>query len=116
MSIPVKASRQNYSFTALFSKTPRILLSIVINANCRFCMVSRFGDETRILDPKSLFIENDQIQHFILVSHSKIEFYGVQKQKGKLVFSKSGLLHIWHIVSSLAQGQNVVNFHKLASS
>ena len=26
------------------------------------------------LDPKPLFIENDQIQHFIPVSHSKIEF------------------------------------------
>ena len=27
-----------------------------------------------------LFIENDQFQHFIPVSHSKIEFCGVQKQ------------------------------------
>ena len=49
--------------------------------------------------------ENDQIQHFMSVSHSEIEFCGVQKQKGKLVFSKSGVFHLWHIVSSVAQGQ-----------
>ena len=34
-------------------------------------------------------IENDQVQHSIPVSHSNVEFCGVQKQKGKLVFSKS---------------------------
>ena len=54
------------------------------------------------------------MQHSIPVSHSKDEFCGVQKQKGKLVFSKSRVFHIWHIVSSVAQGQNVVNVHKLA--
>ena len=47
------------------------------------------------------------MQHSIPVLHSKGEFCGVQKQKGKLVFSKSGVFHIWHIVSSVAQGQNV---------
>ena len=36
-----------------------------------------------------LFIKNYQIQHFIPVLFLKIEFCGVQKQKGKLVFSKS---------------------------
>ena len=36
-----------------------------------------------------LFIQNDQIQHFIHDLLSKIEFCGVQKQKGKLVFGKS---------------------------
>ena len=50
------------------------------------------------------------MQYSIPVSHSKVEFCGVQKQKGKLVFS----FHIWHFVSSVAQGQNVVNVHKLA--
>ena len=54
------------------------------------------------------------MQHCIPVSNSKVEFRGVQKQKGKLVFRKSGVFHIWHIVSSVAQGQNVVNVHKLA--
>ena len=38
----------------------------------------------------------------------------MQKQKGKLVFSTSGVFHKWHIVSSVAQRQpvTVVNFHK----
>ena len=63
-----------------------------------------------------LLIQNDQLQHFIPVLFSKIEFCGVQKQKGNLVFSKRGVLHIWHIVSSEAQRQNVVNFHKLVCS
>ena len=63
-----------------------------------------------------LFFKNDQIQHCIPDSHSKFEFCRVQKQMGKLVFSKSGVFHIWHIVSSAAQGQNVVNCHKLTCS
>ena len=54
------------------------------------------------------------MQYSIPVSHSKVEFCGVQKQKGKLVISKSGVFHICHIVSSVAQGQNVVNVHRLA--
>ena len=54
------------------------------------------------------------MQHSSRVSHSKVEFCGVQKQKGKHVFSKSGVFHIWHIVSTVAHGQNVVNVHKLA--
>ena len=54
------------------------------------------------------------MQHFIPVSHLEVDICGVQKQKGKLVFSTSGVVHLWHIVSSLAQGQNVVNIHKLA--
>ena len=59
-----------------------------------------------------LFLEKDQMQYSIPISHSKVEFCGVQKKKSKLAFSKSGVFHIWHIVSSVAQGQNVVNLHK----
>ena len=54
------------------------------------------------------------MQHSIRVSHLKVEFCRVQKQTGKLVFSKSGVVHIWHIVSSVAQRQNVLNVHKFA--
>ena len=54
------------------------------------------------------------MQHSIPVSHSKVEFCGLQKEKGKPVFSKSGVFHIWHIVYSVAQGQIVVNVHDLA--
>ena len=63
-----------------------------------------------------LFIQNDKIQHSIPVLLSKIEFCGVQKQKGKLVLSKSGVFHVWHIVSSVAQRQYVVNFYKMVRS
>ena len=48
------------------------------------------------LDPKSFIhcsLFNDQMKHSIPVSHSKVGFCGVQKRKGKLVFSKSGALH-----------------------
>ena len=38
----VNASQSNYSFAALFAKILRILFSIEINANCRFCMVIWF--------------------------------------------------------------------------
>ena len=54
------------------------------------------------------------MQHSIPVSHPKVEFCELQKQKGKLVLSKSGVFHIWHIVPSVAQGPNAVNVHKLA--
>ena len=54
------------------------------------------------------------MQHSIPVSHSKYECCRVQKQKGKLVFSESGVFHIWQFLSSVAQGQNVMNVHKLA--
>ena len=56
------------------------------------------------------------MQHSIHALHSKVEFCGLQKQKGKLVFSRSGVFHTRHIVSSVVQGQNVVNVHKLACS
>ena len=60
-------------------------------------VISLFEDESR------LFIKNDQMQPSIPDSHSKVENCGVQKlkQKGKLVFNKSGVFHIWHIVSSV---------------
>ena len=57
-----------------------------------------------------LFIQNNQIQHFIPVLLSKIEFCGVQKQKGKLVFSKSGVFRIWRIESSVAQRTKCCEF------
>ena len=47
------------------------------------------------------------MQHSIPVSHSKVEFCGVQKQNGKLVTYSV-------IVSSVVQGQIVVNVHKFA--
>ena len=45
MYVLIMMSERNYTYKALFAKFPRILLSIEINAICRFCMISWFGDE-----------------------------------------------------------------------
>ena len=50
-----------------------------------------------------LFIRYAQVFHFMLFLLSKIVFYGVQKLKGKRVFRKIEIIHVRHIVSSLAQ-------------
>ena len=47
---------------------------------------------------------------FMILLLSKIVFYGVQKLKGKRVFRKIGIIHVWHIVISVAQKLNSVNF------
>ena len=36
---------------------------------------------------------------------SIIGFYGVEKLKGKYVFRKIGTIHVWYIVSSVAQNE-----------
>ena len=41
---------------------------------------------------------------------SKIVFYDVQKPKGKRVFRKIEIIHVRHIVPSVAQKQNSVDF------
>ena len=41
---------------------------------------------------------------------SKIVFYGVQKLKGKRVFRKIEIIHVLHILSSVAQKQNAMDF------
>ena len=45
---------------------------------------------------------------------SKIVLYGVQKVKGKRVFRKIENIHVRHIVSSVAQKQNSVDFSNLS--
>ena len=46
----------------------------------------------------------------MLFPHSKIVLYGVQKLKGKHVFKKTNIIHVWHIVSSVAQKRNPADF------
>ena len=41
---------------------------------------------------------------------SEIVFYGLQKLKGKRVFRKIEIIHVRHIVSTVAQKQNSVDF------
>ena len=62
-----------------------------------------------VLNPKSLFIENDQIQYFVPVSLFKTEVCEVQKQKGQICVQEK-----WSFstISYIAQRQNVVTLHK----
>ena len=57
-----------------------------------------------------LFMGYTKIFHFMLFLLSKSVFYGVQKLKGKHVFRKIEIIHAWHIVSSVAQKRNSVDF------
>ena len=66
-----------------------MLHSVEINANLRICMISLFGDETRSFRSKVVYsLKMIRFNIYLL-----IEFGGVQKQKGKIVFSKSGGFH-----------------------
>ena len=42
---------------------------------------------------------------------SKFVFCGMQKQKGKLIYRKIDTIHSCHIVSSVAQKLNLVDFN-----
>ena len=53
-----------------------------------------------------LFKGYTQFFHFMLFLLSKIIFYGVQKLKGKHVFRKTEIIHVWLFVSSVAQKRN----------
>ena len=57
-----------------------------------------------------LFIRYVQFFDFMLFLLSKFIFYGVKKLKGKRVFRKIEIIHVRHIVSSVAQKQNSVDF------
>ena len=57
-----------------------------------------------------LFIRYAQFFPFILYLLSEIVFYGVQKLNGNRVFRKIEIIHVRHIVSSVAQKQNSVDF------
>ena len=61
-----------------------------------------------------LFIRYDQLLHFMLFLLSKMVFYGVQKLKGKRLFRKIEIIHVRHIVSSVAQKRNSLDFSNLS--
>ena len=57
-----------------------------------------------------LFTGYTQFFHFMLFLLSKITVNGVQKPKGKHGFRKIEIIHGWHIVSSVAQKRNLLDF------
>ena len=67
---------------------------------------------TRFQSQRHLFIRYAQFIHFMPFLLSKIVFYGVQKLKGKRVLRKIGIIHVQHIVSSVAQKRNSMDFSK----
>ena len=48
--------------------------------------------------------------HFMLFCFPELFFYGVRKLKGKHVFRKIEIIHVWHIESSIALKRNPVDF------
>ena len=117
MYVLVIVSQRNYSFTALFAKYPRILLFIEINANCRFCMTSWFGDEAWSFRSEVVYLlRTIRFNISFLFCFQKLSFAECRSKKANLYSVKSGFFRIWHIVSSVAQRQNVVNFHKFVCS
>ena len=64
------------------------------------------ADTLFLKNQSHLFIRYEQFFHFnMLFLPSEIVFYGVQKLKGKRVFRKIEIIHLRHIVSSVAQKQ-----------
>ena len=43
-------------------------------------------------------------QYSVFCCFYSLVFCGVQKPKGKLIFRKSDIIHVWHIVSLIAHG------------
>ena len=66
--------------------------------------------DTLFFKTSHLFIRYAQLLHFVLFLLSKVVFYGVQKLKGKRVFRKIEIIHLQHIVSSVAQKGNSLDF------
>ena len=66
-----------------------------------------------LLKADTLFFKTKVIYSLNMLSSfllSKIVFYGVQKLNGKRVFRKIKIIHVRHIVSSIAQKQISVDF------
>ena len=86
------------------------MVSIGTSANadrrllCYSKLIHSFSNQSHI------FIRYAQFFYLMLFLLSKIVFYGVQKLKGKCVFGKVEIIHVRHIVSSVAQKRNSVDF------
>ena len=87
------------------------MVSIGTSAKCRSYMVMLLKADTLFFKTQShLFIRYARFFHFMLFLLSKIVFLGVQKLKSKRFFRKIEIIHVRHIVSSVAQKRNSVDF------
>ena len=72
-------------------------------------MVVRLRADALFFETINLFTGYAQFFHLMLLSLSKIVFYGVQKQQGKHAFRKIEIIYVWQFVSSVAQKRNPVD-------
>ena len=109
-NIIILNSQQKYSNFVYFGNYLRITDSIGTSAKCRSYTVMLLKANTLFSKTSHLFIRYAQLLHFMLFLLSKIVFYGVQKLKCKHVFRKIEIIHVWHIVSSVAQKRSSLDF------
>ena len=84
---------------AYFRNYQRISVSIETSAI--------YGNVTLFFKTKFIY-SLGYAQFFLCCLRSKIVFNGLEKQKGKHAFKKIEIVHMWHIVSSVAQKRNPV--------
>ena len=105
--ILVLESWQNYPVKALFGNYQRFSVSIEISANTENVIWSlyTFFKTKRVYSLgilHYLIFIGTALFYFMLFSLSKTVFFGVQKQKGTLIFRKNYIIHVWQVVISVA--------------
>ena len=105
-------SQQKYSNFVYFGNYLRITNSIGTSAKCRSYTVMLLKADTLFSKTSHLFIRYAQLLHFMLFLLSKIVFYRVKKLKCKHVFRKIEIIHVWHIVSSVAQKRKFIGLRQ----
>ena len=96
-------SQQNYSDVAYFGNYRRISVAIETSAKCTQFTLMPLKTNMLFLKPKIIY----SALSFYAVLLSKIDFYGLQKLKGKHVFRKIEIIYVWHIVTSTSVIQAV---------
>ena len=93
----------------LFRKLSNNFGFIETSVKYRKYTVLRLRADTLFQSQIHLFTRYAQFFH-IMSLLSKIVFDSVQNLKGKHVFRKIEIIHVWHIVSSVAQKRNSADF------
>ena len=105
----MKSQQKYLNFVYFGNYLVRISISIGTSAKCISYTVMLLKADTLFFKTKVIY-SLDMLSSFILCCFCEIVFYGVQKLKGKRVFWKIEIIRMWHIVSSVAQKQNSVDF------
>ena len=103
-------SQQKYSNFVYFGIYLRIFVSIGTSAKFRSYTVMLLKADILFFKTKVNIHLICSVLSFYAVFAFQNSLYGVQKPKGKHVFRKIEIIHVRHIVSSIAQKRNSVNF------